>query len=148
MPIDEHLHGIVPGRTYVLSGAPGTGKSVACMQFLMAALERGERAAILTQDDPEDMLSQSDFLSLDLAQAVASEKLYFLRFQLDFSRRFGRAPSPEPAFTELRRMLGSTPPSRIVIDSVVPFIDGGTSSATSTIALLQLLECFGLQEAR
>jgi len=142
VPIDEHLHGIVPGRTYVLSGAPGTGKSVASMQFLMAALKEGERVAILTQDDPEDLLAQSEYLGFDLAGAVASDKLAFLRFQLDFSRRFGRAPSPEPAIAELRKLLGA-PPSRIVIDSVVPFIDGGTSSATSTIALLQLLEELG-----
>jgi len=142
LPIDEHLHGIVPGRTYVLSGAPGTGKSVASMQFLMAALKQGERAAILTQDDPEDLLAQSEYLGFDLAQAVASDQLAFLRFQLDFSRRFGRAPSPEPAIAELRKLLGA-PPSRIVIDSVVPFIDGGTSSATSTIALLQLVEELG-----
>ena len=143
LPIDEHLHGIVPGRTYVLSGAPGTGKSVASMQFLMSALKAGERVAILTQDDPEDLLAQSEYLSFDLAQAVASDQLAFLRFQLDFSRRFGRAPSPEPAFAELRKLLGSTAPSRIVIDSVVPFIDGGTSSASSTIALLQLLDELG-----
>jgi len=142
LPIDEHLHGIVPGRTYVLSGAPGTGKSVASMQFLVAALNQGERVAILTQDDPEDLLAQSEYLGFDLAQAVASDQLAFLRFQLDFSRRFGRAPSPEPAIAELRKLLGA-PPSRIVIDSVVPFIDGGTSSATSTIALLQLLEELG-----
>jgi KaiC/GvpD/RAD55 family RecA-like ATPase len=143
LPIDEHLHGIMPGRTYVLSGAPGTGKSVASMQFLMAALKQGERVAILTQDDPEDLLAQSEYLGFDLAGAVASDQLAFLRFQLDFSRRFGRSPSPEPAFAELRKLLGAAPPSRIVIDSVVPFIDGGTSSASSTIALLQLLDELG-----
>src|SRR5215208_2353128 len=92
-PIDQQLYGLVPGRTYVLSGAPGTGKSVACLQFLAAALNAGERAAILTQDDPEDLFAQSEYLGLDLAEAIASEQLYFLRFQLDFSRRFGRAPS-------------------------------------------------------
>lgn len=132
----------MPGRTYVLSGAPGTGKSVASMQFLMAALKAGERVAILTQDDPEDLLAQSEYLGFDLAGAVASDQLAFLRFQLDFSRRFGRAPSPEPAIAELKKLLGAAP-SRIVIDSVVPFIDGGTSSATSTIALLQLLDELG-----
>ena len=124
-PIDQQLYGLVPGRTYVLSGAPGTGKSVACLQFLAAALNAGERAAILTQDDPEDVLSQSEFLSLDLMNAVESERLILLRFQLDFSRRFSRAPSPDAAFTELRKLLGAEAPTRLVIDSVVPFIDGG-----------------------
>jgi KaiC/GvpD/RAD55 family RecA-like ATPase len=142
-PIDEHLGGLMPGRTYVLSGAPGTGKSVACLQFLAAALKAGERAAILTQDDPEDLLSQSDFLELDLASAITSERLYLLRFQLDFARRFSRAHSPDEAFAELRTLLGKDAPTRLVIDSVVPFIDGGGSSASSAIAMLQLLDELG-----
>ena len=142
-PIDQQLGGVMPGRTYVLSGAPGTGKSVACLQFLAAALQSGERAAILTQDDPQDLLSQGEFLSLDLAGAIASERLLLLRFQLDFNRRFSRASSPDEAFTELRRLLGAEAPSRLVIDSVVPFIDGGGSSASSAIAMLHLLDELG-----
>ena len=139
-PIDQQLYGLVPGRPYVLSGAPGTGKSVACLQFLAAALNAGERAAILTQDDPEDVLSQSEFLSLDLMSAVASERLILLRYQLDFARRFGRAASPDAAFAELRRLLGAEAPTRLVIDSIVPFIDGGGSATSSAVALLQLLD--------
>jgi circadian clock protein KaiC len=142
-PIDQQLGGLMPGRTYVLSGAPGTGKSVACLQFLAAALASGERAAVLTQDDPQDLLSQGEFLGLDLAGAIASERLYLLRFQLDFNRRFSRASSPDEAFAELRSLLGAEPPSRLVIDSVVPFIDGGGSSASSAIAMLQLLDEIG-----
>src|SRR5213075_1227270 len=98
---------VMPGRTYVLSGAPGTGKSVACLQFLAAALQSDERAAILTQDDPQDLLSQGEFLGLDLVGAIASERLSLLRFQLDFNRRFGRASSPDEAFAELRSLLGA-----------------------------------------
>ena len=142
-PIDQQLYGLVPGRTYVLSGAPGTGKSVACLQFLAAALNAGERAAILTQDDPEDVLSQSEFLSLDLMNAVESEQLILLRFQLDFSRRFSRAPTPDAAFTELRNLLGADAPTRLVIDSVVPFIDGGSSASSSAVGMLQLLDDIG-----
>jgi len=143
VPIDVQLGGLMPGRTYVLSGAPGTGKSVACLQFLAAALQAGERAAILTQDDPQDLLSQGEFLGLDLAGAIASERLYLLRYQLDFNRRFSRASSPDEAFAEFRRLLGAEAPGRLVIDSVVPFIDGGGSSASSAIAMLQLLDELG-----
>src|SRR4030095_5326935 len=108
-----------------------------------AALNAGERAAILTQDDPEDVLSQSEFLSLDLMSAVAAERLILLRFQLDFTRRFSRAASPDAAFTELRKLLGRDAPTRLVIDSVVPFIDGGSSASSSAVAMLQLLDDLG-----
>ncbi len=134
---------MISGRTYVLSGAPGTGKSVACLQFLVAALKAGERAAILTQDDPEDLLSLGDFLSADLAGAIASERLLLLRYQLDFSRNFARVTSPDIVFAELRKLLGTEPPARFVVDSIVPFIDAGGSSASSAGAMLELLDELG-----
>jgi KaiC/GvpD/RAD55 family RecA-like ATPase len=142
-PIDAQLDGLMPARTYVLSGAPGTGKSVAALQFLMAGIKAGQRAAILTQDDPQDLLSQGEFLGVDIAREVEAGHLVLLRFTLDFSRRFSRATSPELAFAELRSVLAPESPTRFVIDSVVPFIDAGGSSDSSAVAMLQLLDELG-----
>jgi circadian clock protein KaiC len=142
-PIDSQLEGLIGGRTYVLSGAPGTGKSIACLQFLSVGLAANERVAILTQDDPEDLISQGEFLGLDLAREIASERLYLLRFSLDFARRFSRAASPDIAFAELRTLLGPTAPSRFVIDSVVPFVDAGGASDSAASQMLKLLEDLG-----
>lgn len=142
-PIDAQLDGLMPARTYVLSGAPGTGKSVAALQFLMAGIKAGQRAAILTQDDPQDLLSQGDFLGFDVVSEVEAGRLVLLRFTLDFARRFSRATSPEVAFAELRTLLAPESPTRFVIDSVVPFIDAGGSSESSAVAMLQLLDELG-----
>ena len=131
------------GRTYVLSGAPGTGKSIAGLQFLMAGVNAGERVAILTLDDPQDVLGQGEFLGFDIASEVAAEKLYILRFQLDFARRFARATSPDEAFAELRSLIGPEPLGRFVIDSVVPFIDAAGPSQNAAISMLQLLDELG-----
>ncbi|HSQ32754.1 MAG TPA: ATPase domain-containing protein, partial [Gemmatimonadaceae bacterium] len=89
-PIDGQLDGLMPARTYVLSGAPGTGKSIAALQFLMAGIKAGQRGAILTQDDPQDLLSQGEFLGIDIAGEVSAGRLVLLRFTLDFSRRYSR----------------------------------------------------------
>ena len=104
-PIDAQLDGLMPARTYVLSGAPGTGKSVAALQFLMAGIKAGQRAAILTQDDPQDLLSQGEFLNVDVAAEVEAGRLILLRFTLDFTRRFARA-------TRTPRGLGGTTSGR------------------------------------
>lgn len=142
-PLDDRLGGILPGRCYVLSGSPGTGKSIACLEFLHAALEAGETAALLTHDDPDDLLAQGDFLGLELSAALADERFILLRYQLDFARRFGRAADPAIAFEELRRMLGDRVPARLAIDSVSPFVDAGTASGAGIIALLQFLDEVG-----
>jgi len=143
LPVDNQLDGLMRGRTYVLSGAPGTGKSIASLQFLMAGVKAGERAAILTLDDPQDVLGQGEYLGFDIAREVAAERLYILRFQLDFARRFARATSPDEAFAELRSLLGTEPLGRFVIDSVVPFIDAAGPSQNAAISMLQLLDELG-----
>ena len=142
-PIDGQLDGLMPARTYVLSGAPGTGKSIAALQFLMAGIKAGQRSAILTQDDPQDLLSQGEFLGIDIAGEVSAGRLVLLRFTLDFSRRYSRAPSADVAFAELRSLLAPESPTRFVIDSVVPFVDAGGSSDSSAVAMLQLLDELG-----
>src|SRR5688500_4103996 len=142
-PLDDRLGGILPGRSYVLSGAPGTGKSIACLEFLHHALENGGTAALLTHDDPDDLLAQGEFLGLDLSRALAEERFVLLRYQLDFARQFGRSADPQIAFEELGRLLGDRTPTRLAIDSMSPVVDAGTASGAGVIALLQFLDRLG-----
>ena len=142
-PLDERLGGLLPGRTYVLSGAPGTGKSVACLEFLNAALEEGGTAAILTHDDPGDLIAQGEFLGIDLDRALREERFVLLRYQLDFARRFSRAATPETAFEELRALLGERVPTRIAIDSMSPFLEGSAASGSGISAMLRFVESLG-----
>ena len=142
-PLDERLGGLVPGRPYVLSGAPGTGKSVACLEFLHAALDEGGVAALLTHDDPSDLLAQGEYLGLDLTAALAEERLVVVRYQLDFARRFARTADPAVAFDELLRLIGERRPERIAIDSISPIVEAGTASGVCVAALLDFLERLG-----
>ena len=142
-PLDERLGGIVPARPYVMTGAPGTGKSVACLEFLHAALDEGGTAALLTHDDPSDLLAQGDYLGLDLGAALADERLVVLRYQLDFARKFARTADPSVAFDELTRLLGDRTPQRIAVDSISPIVEAGTASGACVTALLNFLERIG-----
>ncbi len=71
--LDERLGGLQPRRTYVLTGGPGTGKTIACLEFLFAGMSEGEKVAMLTVDDPSDLLAQGDFLGIDLDDALRRE---------------------------------------------------------------------------
>jgi len=142
-PLDERLGGIVAGRPYVLSGAPGTGKSIACLEFLYAALDEGGTVALLTHDDPSDVLAQSEYLGLDLTSALAEERFIIVRYQLDFARKFARTADPAAAFDELTRLLGDRPLQRIAVDSISPIVEAGTASASPITALLNFLDRIG-----
>jgi circadian clock protein KaiC len=55
--LDEILQGGYPrGRITLIEGAPGTGKTTASLQFLIAAVERGERAVFLSVAQSRDEL--------------------------------------------------------------------------------------------
>lgn len=142
-PLDDRLGGIIPGRPYVMSGAPGTGKSIACLEFLHAALDEGGTAALLTHDDPSDLLAQGEYLGLDLATALADERFVVVRYQLDFARKFARTADPAVAFTELARLLGDRKPQRVAVDSVSPIVEAGTASGACVTALLNFLDTLG-----
>ena len=142
-PLDERLGGIVSGRPYVLTGAPGTGKSIACLEFLHAALDEGGTAALLTHDDPSDLLAQGEYLGLALATALAEERFVVVRYQLDFARRFARTADPAVAFDELMRLLGERMPQRIAVDSISPIVEAGTASGACVTALLNFLDRLG-----
>jgi KaiC/GvpD/RAD55 family RecA-like ATPase len=139
-PLDYRLGGILPNRPYVISGNPGTGKSVSCLEFAQQGLEGGETVVLITHDDPADVLASAAFLGIDVERPLREERLILLRFQLDFVRRLGRATTADAVFVELRRHLEPFKPGRIAIDSIVPFLDGGAASTQAIYGLIQFLD--------
>lgn len=55
--LDKMLHGgLVPGRPYIVSGPPGSGKTTFCVQFLREGLEGGERCLFVALEEPPNEL--------------------------------------------------------------------------------------------
>ena len=48
--------GVIPRRTYVVSGAPGSGKTLFAMQFLMEGLRDKKKVLMVTLDEPPNEL--------------------------------------------------------------------------------------------
>ncbi len=139
-PLDRQIGGFVPGRPYIISGNPGTGKSCACLEFIDAGVQQGERGLILTHDDPGDLLDSAEFLGIDLGESLLNDRVRMVTFQLDFIRRFMRAASPTLAFEELLRHIGDEPVQRVSIDSIVPFLEGGGAGSQAVFALVDFLD--------
>jgi circadian clock protein KaiC len=55
--LDEVLHGgLLPGRTYLVRGGPGTGKTMLGLHFLTAGAARGERTLFITVEEPTEQV--------------------------------------------------------------------------------------------
>ncbi len=51
--LDKMLHGgLVPGRAYIVSGPPGSGKTILSSQFLVDGVEGGERVLFVALEEP------------------------------------------------------------------------------------------------
>jgi KaiC/GvpD/RAD55 family RecA-like ATPase len=62
--LDEMLDGgLIPGRPYLISGTPGTGKTMVAMRFLLEGALRGEDVLFVSLDEPPNEL-KADFKSL------------------------------------------------------------------------------------
>jgi circadian clock protein KaiC len=55
--LDDVLHGgLLAGRTYLVRGGPGTGKTMLGLHFLTAGAARGERALFITVEEPTEQI--------------------------------------------------------------------------------------------
>ncbi len=58
--LDEMLDGgLIPGRTYIVSGASGTGKTTLAMQFLIEGATHGERVLFIALDEPPNEVKRN-----------------------------------------------------------------------------------------
>src|SRR3954464_5483614 len=139
--LDKRLGGgLLEGRYYVIGGSPGAGKTTACMQFLIEGLDRGERFALLTQENPNDLLDQAKFLGYDFQAASENEQLAVVQYRLDFAHNYSRSANPELLARELIESIGSPAPRRLVIDTILPFADVGSGAHHAANALLHVME--------
>jgi KaiC/GvpD/RAD55 family RecA-like ATPase len=132
--------GLLEGRYYVIGGSPGAGKTTACIQFLIEGLDRGERCALLTQENPNDLLDQARFLGYDFRSASERDQLAVMQYRLDFAHNYSRTANPEVLARELIDTIGASAPTRLVIDTILPFADVGSGAHHAANALLHVME--------
>jgi len=110
--LDELLHGGVPrGSITMVSGTPGTGKTILCFQFINAGINQGERCLFLTSDDRiPNLLNQARELGFNFDNAVNDGILHFMYLN----------PEKRSLHRDLEEELQTTPYQRIVLDSLTP----------------------------
>ena len=96
------LGGLIPGRVYLVRGAPGTGKSTLALHFLSAGVANGERALYISLANPEAKIRE-DAASMGFSLDGVSF--------LDLTRSPPRSRRKGPTTSSRRpRSNGSRPP--------------------------------------
>lgn len=113
--LDKLVQGGIPkGSVVLVSGTPGTGKSIMAMQFLEAGLQKGEKCVYVTiEETPEKMQAQAKqfgFFSKPPQMISAKDVKY------DIGAR-----KPDTLMSKAKLVLeklGKMKPARIAIDSI------------------------------
>ncbi len=110
--LDAIIQGGFPKNSITLiSGPPGSGKSIFCFQFLYDGIKKGEKCLFLTLDKKsEGLIIQAKQLGFDFQQAIENGQIKFI--YLNISKKF--------VYEKMTNEILSGEYKRIVLDSITP----------------------------
>jgi circadian clock protein KaiC len=126
--LDPLIEGGLPeGRSYLVTGESGTGKSIFSIQFVLQGLKEGEKAVYVAVDEkPAEILEEATSLGWDLAKYVEQKSLLILDASPYFTARMGAGKEREVDFQktvgDLNSYIKKMRANRVVIDPVGPLI--------------------------
>jgi circadian clock protein KaiC len=146
--LDHVIEGGLPkGRSFLITGEPGTGKTIFALQFLVEGLKRGEKGIYVTADEsPVDLLEQAASLGWDLEPRVEAKELAILNAGAYLSAPSGsgreRQIDVQKAVADLASFVGQIGAKRLVLDPAGPFVllrDSNARIQDQTRLLIKLL---------
>jgi circadian clock protein KaiC len=126
--LDHLIEGGLPkGRSILVTGEPGTGKTIFALQFLVEGLKRGEKGIYVTADEsPMDVLEQAASLGWDLEPRVDAKELAILNAATYLSSLQGagkeRQIDVQKAVGDLASFVNQIGAKRLVLDPAGPFV--------------------------
>lgn len=110
--LDELLSGGFPSNSITLvSGTPGSGKTIMCFHYVAEGLNKGEKCLYLTSDERvKNILKQATELGFDFQSAADSGQLKFMYVDLDRSN----------IHKEIENEISQGNYFRVVLDSLTP----------------------------
>ena len=124
--------GLRNGKTYLVVGEPGTGKSVFGLQFLMSGLRQKERGLYVVIDEkPADVIEQAGSLGWDLVPYIESKEFLILDASAYFNTRMddGQSIDVQRVLADLNSYITRLGATRLVIDPVGPLLFTNDSTA-------------------
>ena len=140
--LDEVTGGGLPrGRTTLVCGGPGCGKTLFATQFLVSgAVHQNEPGVFMTFEETEDELVQNAAsLGFDLADLAARKLLYldFVRVERSEIEETGEY-SLDGLFIRLESAVAATGAKRIVLDTIEALYAGLTNTGILRAELRRL----------
>src|ERR1043166_5454788 len=146
--LDTLVEGGFPkGRSILVTGEPGTGKTIFSLQFLVEGLSRGEKGIYVAADEPPfDIVEEAASMGWDLEKHIEKKELAILNAGTYLTTLPGsgkdRQIDIQKAIQDLAQFLNQLDAKRLVLDPAGPFVmirDSATRIQDQTRLLMKLL---------
>ena len=118
--------GLIKGRSYLIAGEPGTGKTLLSLQYILDGIKKGEKGIYISIDEkPAHLIEDAASIGWDLKKHIEDGSLQILDVSNYFSdTRLGKSGKLEISkiSTELNRHVKKIGASRLVIDPIAPLV--------------------------
>jgi circadian clock protein KaiC len=113
--------GFIKGRSYLVTGDTGTGKTIACLQFLVSSLALGEKAVYVTVDErPAEILEAAASFSWDLQPHIQGKSLVILDAAGGSATEKGI--DPQKMVSDLGNYAKTLGATILIIDPITPLL--------------------------
>lgn len=140
--LDDRIGGGFPkGRTVLVAGAIGTGKTTLSVQFLVAGADRGETGVLITADEkPRHIIADGRRFGWALDDADYTNRITVLDASPYFTAMRGpRKPDANETAMELTRQVRQLRATILVIDGLASLVPGGADDRNSARFLAVLI---------
>ena len=118
--------GLQQNKVFLVCGEAGTGKTIFCLQYVLAGMAQGENAIYVTIDEkPGHLLEDAESLGWDLKKYVDGKRITLLDVTPYFSSvRLGKEKTIDvrEVVTDLTKQVQRIKATRVVIDPIAPLI--------------------------
>lgn len=122
--LDAIIEGFVKERTYLISGEPGTGKTIFSIHFMSKALKNGYNVGLITTEEPLDsILLQASLLGMPLDKYVNNQlKVVDTSLHRAMEAAFA-TPTGEYLIQSFRDLQQAIPNNIdcLVVDTITPY---------------------------
>ncbi len=141
--------GFQKGKTYLISGEAGTGKTIFCLQYMLEGLNRKENTVYLTIDErPTHLVQDAATFGWDLDTPIREKRLSLIDITPEFSElRLGKFKGNienQKIVDEIHSNIKKVNAKRVVIDPIAPMFSSSENQFQLREYIRQLM--FSLDE--
>ncbi|AKG39442.1 recombination protein RecA [Infirmifilum uzonense] len=124
--LDERIGGLLRGRSYLVTGETGTGKTLFSLTFLIQGIRMGEPGIyVLVDEDYDDFVRGANDFGWDVESLISQGMLNVLTLMPDFVERLKNKPANTVVDSIVYGILEETrkiEAKRLVIDPIAPLM--------------------------